>query len=357
MSTVHIPISRSFSLLLIAATSFLAFCPANLNAQDAKKEEAVLRGKIGYDRTRAESWEGNKLVIPYGDIPAKLRQRVTVPPPPLPAGFNQLSNQQKMEWEKKFVATEAGKKFLENKKRLIEAGHAFDLKFEKDGSFVVYDVPVGVYGIQGRVDKKIGDTTYGFEVFGQVEVLEDVDQLDLEPMRVEVTPLMKSKQIAPPVSVKTHDNGATLTLKNYEDKYLFINFWTAASPTSVQEQKLVQAMHAALKKKYPIKLLSINVDADRKKSLQYIISNRLSEGSHGFSGGVENRTLFDYGVRSLPSFWLIGQDGKILMSQYEIAQAMRVKPDITTIVSDRIEGKDAPTPAQAMQGEEKMEQK
>ena len=50
---------------------------------------------------------------------------------------------------------------------------------------------------------------------------------------------------------------------------------------------------------------------------------------------------------AFPSFWLIGQDGKVLMTQYEVAQAMRVKPDITTIVSDRIEGKDEPTPAEA----------
>ena len=33
------------------------------------------------------------------------------------------------------------------------------------------------------------------------------------------------------------------------------------------------------------------------------------------------------------------------MSQYEVAAAMRIKPDMTTIVADRIEGKDAPTPA------------
>ena len=33
------------------------------------------------------------------------------------------------------------------------------------------------------------------------------------------------------------------------------------------------------------------------------------------------------------------------MTQYETAQAMQVKPNLETIVVDRIIGKDAPTPA------------
>ena len=34
-----------------------------------------------------------------------------------------------------------------------------------------------------------------------------------------------------------------------------------------------------------------------------------------------------------------------MMTQYEVAQAMRVKPNMKTIVEDRILGKDKPTPA------------
>ena len=81
--------------------------------------------------------------------------------------------------------------------------------------------------------------------------------------------------------------------------------------------------------------------------MDFVIENKLKEGSHGFTDGVEHRTVFDYGVRSFPSFCLIGTDGKIMMSQFEIAQAMRIKPNLETIVEDRIAGRDAPTPAPA----------
>jgi len=181
-----------------------------------------------------------------------------------------------------------------------------------------------------------------------------MDDIPLKPMRVEVTPLIKAGEPAPPVAVRTHDNKLLLELDHaaFKEKMVFLNFWTSKSPSSAAEQKMVQAMYSKLKQKHPLKLISICVDGDpkspsqaRKAALKYIIKNELKEGSHGFTDGVEHRTIFDYGVRSFPSFCLIGEDGKVKMSQFEVSQAMRIKPDLQTIVEDRISGKDAPTPA------------
>lgn len=330
---------RFFSLVFVSLASVLAFRSAI--GQDG---DAVIHGKIEFDQTRLESWDGNQLVVPFAEIEAKLRERVTPPGPPLPEGFNDWTLEAKQKWEKDFVGSDAGKKFIENRKQIFEQAKVFDMKFEKDGKFVIYDVPPGVYGIQGRVDKQIGESKYGFEVFGQIEVLNEVDELVLQPLKVDVTPLLQVSQTAPPINVKPHDKENHLSLETFGDDYLFLNFWTSVSPSAADEQKLVQEMYAALKPKYNIRLLSINIDSDHEQALEFIVKHKL-EGSHGFTGGFAGRTVFDYGVRSFPSFWLIGKDDKILMSQFEIAQAMRVKPSITVIVSDRIEGKDAPTVA------------
>ncbi len=336
---------------------------APVDAQTRKQKKgdetlAVIRGQTAYDRVRVKSWDNNSLVIPYNEIEAKLRQKVILPRPPYPAGYKTWTREKIIKWEMEFVKTEAGKRYVAKNEQLLEAAHAFDIKFEKkDGSFVVYDVPPGVYGIQGRVDKEIGGTKYGFEVFGEVEVLKDVDEIVLKPMRVEVTPLMASKQKSPPIGVATYDGKRILNLKTFEDKILFVNFWSSASPTAAAEQQMIQDMYHELKGKYPIKLLSICVDDKPKDVLTYINKNKIGikgaggvvrpVGSFGFTSGADHRTIFDFGVRAFPSFWLIDKDGMIMMSQFEIAAAMRVKPDMATIVSDRIEGKDVPTPAEA----------
>ena len=339
--------SKSLHLILIA---FLISAGMGdlISAQEKKRSKlAVMRGKIAYDRERVKSWDGEKLVIPFEEIDAKLRARVSLPLPPYPKGYEKWNRNQLIQWEQEFIKTPAGETFLENRKKLIEQAPVFDIKFEKDGAFVIYDVPAGTYGIQGRTDRKIGDTNYGFEVFGQVSVLKEMEEIVLDPIRVEVTPLLQSGQVAPPVNVKTHNNQSSLSLEmdHFKGQLTFLNFWTAASPSSAAEQKMVQDMFMALKDKYDLRLLSINIDSDRDKVVKYIVDNQLRQGRHGFSSGIDQSTIFHYGVRSFPSFWLIGKDGKIKMSQFEIATLMRVKPSLEAIVADNIEGKDVPSPA------------
>ena len=336
----------NFRLLgsLLALLILVGAADSNAQTRKPKKRLAVIRGKIAYDKKLVQSWDGNKLVIPYQEIEAKIRQKVVPPPPPYPDGVEKWTQAQLIEWEKKFIETARGKKFLEDRNKFLEDAHAFDVKFEKDGSFVIYDVPAGTYGIQGRKDEQIGGTTYGFEVFGEITVLKDVEELILDPMRVEVTPLMKAKQKAPPLAVNTHDDKIVLKRELFKNKYLFLNFWSSVSPSSAAEQKMVQDMYLALKDKHDMLLLSINIDDDREKTLKYIVKNKLAQGRHGFTGGPDHKTLWDYGVRSFPSFWLI-EDDAIKMSQYDIARMMRLKPDLKTIVSDSISGKDIPTPA------------
>jgi thiol-disulfide isomerase/thioredoxin len=319
-----------------------------------KKQLAVIRGKIAYDKKLIQSWDGNRLVIPYQDIEAKIRQKITPPAPPYPPQHKQWTRKQYLEWEAKFVETAQGKKFLEDRKKLLENAAAFDVKFEKDGTFVIYDVPAGTYGIQGRTDREIGETNYGFEVFGEIQVLKDVNTLNLRPMRVEVTPLMKAGQKAPPFAVKTHDDKTVLERTTFKSKYLFLNFWSSVSPTSHIEQKLVQDLNEKLKEKYDLIVLSINIDTDRDKILKYIVDKKLVQGRHGFTGGANHKALWDYGVRSFPSFWLLEGD-EIKMSQYEIASMMRIKPDLVTIISDNIEGKGVPTPAEPKKDESKKD--
>ena len=342
----------------------IGLSPSAASAQE--KGVAIIRGKIAYDKTRIKSWDGSKLAVPYKEIKAKIRQKVQPKTPRLPKGFDSLTPQAKLKWEKDFIESAAGKRLIAHNKKMIEEASAFDVKFENDGKFVIYDVPYGTYGIQGRIDKEISGKFYAFEVFGEITVLKGMDDIPLKPMRVEVTPLLRKGDPAPPVAVRTHDNKNVLKLshKMYKNKLVFLNFWYSQTPSSADVQKMVQKMYTELrKKKVPIKLISICVDRDidgkegftsndRKKSLKYILDNALRGGSHGFTDGVEHRTVFDYGARSFPSFCLVGKDGKIMMSQFEVAQAMRIKPNLETIIEDRIAGKDAPTPASAKASED-----
>lgn len=310
----------------------------------AADEGATVKGKVVFDENQMESWDMQKLEVSYEEIKSRLIESPKIPSAPIPDNWAELKPEERFEWIQKFESSDEGKEFIANRKRILESRRAFDVKIEKDGNFVIFDVPPGVYGLEGRVDKKFGEASYGFEIFGQIEVLKDVDEIELERIQVAVTPQLESGQKAPPIDVKTYDDKKVLTLDMFKGNYLFICFWISSSPSAEFQTKL-QEMYTGLKDKQPLKMLAICVDEDRKQAIDYIVKQKLRDGSHGFSDGLENRTLFNYGVRSFPSFWLIDPEGKIAMTQSEFAQAFRNEDDLAVIITNRISGKDSPTPA------------
>lgn len=332
----------ALGLLATSNSSGMAVSPQQkkpaTRAKKKSRDTAVLRGQIAYGKYAAHK-------IDLVDIEVKLYQQVTLPPVPVPDGFEDATPEKQQEWLEKFEESDQGKQFIEKRKQILDSANVFDIRVEKDGSFILYDVPPGMYGIQGRTDKQIDGTTYAFEVFGELEVKKEVDEIPLAPVEVVVTPLLKYQQDAPSINVKTYDDKDELTLDLYKDKYLFVGFWSTESPDREFQSK-VQSMYNDLKEKYPLKLLSICVDENRRDAVNYIIKNKLREGSHGFTGGWEHSTIEAYGVRSIPSLWLIDPQRKIIMTQYEFMQAFQGgKPNLTEIVADRIDGKDVPTPA------------
>ena len=51
-------------------------------------------------------------------------------------------------WAKSFEESEAGKTLLAEQDKLLSAANDFDVILEKDGKFVVYDVPPGIYRLR-----------------------------------------------------------------------------------------------------------------------------------------------------------------------------------------------------------------
>ena len=331
-NTRLLPIGIAALVLCVQSACFTA--PALAQSDDT----AVVRGRIAFER-------GEKKKIAYDALEVKLRERVELPPVPVPKDFEKRKPENQKKWLDAFEKSAAGKKLIEKREKLIEDAKVFDVLIEKNGSFVVYDVPAGVYGIQGRRDEEIDGTTYAYEVFGEISVSPKVDEVPLSPILIEITPLLQFEQDAPPIQVTTYNDKAKLNLSTFKGKYLFINFWSTENP-DIEIQKQVQKMYVDLKEKHPIKLLSICMDEKRKAAIKFIVDQKLKEGSHGFTDGWEHPTVDAYGVRSTPSFWLINPDRKIIMTQYNFGQAFNAdNRDLTQIVSDRIEGKDKPTPA------------
>ena len=297
------------------------------------------------DRRNKRSWNGDNLTLDLTKIEGKLREYVELPPPKYPAGYEKWTPQQLVAWQDKFAKTEAGKKIIERNEKLLAAGNSFDIQVERDGSFVIYDVPAGEYAIQGRYNREIGELVYAYEIFGKLTVSKDVDEMSVGTIPIEVTPQYKRGMPAPPLKVTTYNDKDDLQLEDFKGKLLMLNFWSAASPLAAKEQAAVQGTLAKIPADKKFSVLSINIDKDRKKALKLLSENKLLKGSHGFTLGSGNPTLFNYGIQSVPSYWLIDTKGDVLINQYEFAKLMQTKDSFEAIIMDRLKNNKAPVPA------------
>lgn len=335
----------STALRPFTAPALLLLAVCSLLGSSSFAQEAVLKGRIQLATTKPKTVTGKTIEFDYPQMKARLREFVNLPAPNYPAGFEKRTQEQQTKWIQEFANSEEGKAHIERNKKLLAEANSFEIKFENNGSFVIYDVPAGRWAIQGRTDKEIDGITYAFEVFGELTVQKKVDELALAPIQVEVTPILKKGDTAPAIEVMTFDGKDKLTNRLFRGKPLLINFWSTVSPTAQQEQAMVQQAAQALKQKHKLQLLSINVDQDRKKATQFLLENQMREGSHGFSGSAQHPTVLQFGARRFPSFWLVSADGKIMMTHQEFILAMQNQPEFKTIIANRIEGKDAPTMA------------
>ncbi len=318
------------------------------STKQAKKQLATVSGVIEIDARK-------KFRVKYDEIKTSLRQIVYPKAVPVPSQWKSMKEEDRRTWLTKFYESDKGKAFLKANEKLISDAPSFDVKYNDKGDFVVYDVPPGEYGLQGRVDKEVDGITYAFEVFAKIEVLEDVDQIKLQPIPVEITPLFKTGQKAPPLNVATaKGKSLTFDLAAYKDHYIFLNFMNT-SDQSFEYQAQVQQMYKDIGKSHKVKLVSIVMDEDQNKAIRWLLRKKYDQGSYAFTKGWDHETIRAYGVRSTPSGWLISPDAerKILMTQHEFFRNTRVKSSVTEIIKDRIEGKDTPTPATAPASEEK----
>jgi hypothetical protein len=344
-------IPQSNPMLRVVFPLVLAFVFANVvqtsQAQSPRKAQkqqlATVQGVIKNDSRK-------KFRVSYDEIKTALRKIIIPKDPPFPANWKSMDEAGRKGWLTKFLQSERGKRFVKNREKTLNEAPSFEVKYNDKGNFVVYDVPPGDYGLQGRIDKEIEGVNYGFEVFARIKVLEDVDQIKLEPIPVTITPFFKQGQFAPPINLKSlSGESLNFDLAAYKDHFIFLNFMNTSDLTPGFQQQ-VQAMYKALGKSHKVKLITIVMDditkdSAKKKTINWLKSKKITSGSFAFTNGWDDSAIEDYGVRSTPSGWLISPDAerKIVISQHEFFRLARMKPTITAIIKDRIDGKDTPT--------------
>ena len=145
----------------------------------------------------------------------------------------------------------------------------------------------------------------------------DLGTILLKPAKKMVD--VKISEPAPAFRIDTVD-GKTISLADHRGKYVLLDFWATWCGPCLIETPHLKAVFEAFGKDGRLVMVGLSLDKTQADPRQYAAKHGLG-WIQGFLGEWADGKLPDeYGVRGIPSIWLIGPDGKVIAKDLRGAQ-------------------------------------
>ena len=309
---------RSTSFLMLLVCLFWLIAPAILLAQ---KENAESNGdKNGATGKVAEKVTGKilvtnkeKLAVDYANAEFVLEERVPpMPPSQLPEGWDKMTPEEQQKWADEFLATEEGKAYRKQEEERFNNRKQFELVIDDKGEFELKNVPFGTYLLQGKLSGKVGEKHYEADLYASIDVEKKVDHVDLGELDVELLPRLLAGDNAPDLTLDSLGD-EQVKLSSFRGKYVLIDFWATWCGPCIAATPKVKKVYEKYAAGGKLEVIGVSLDDDKEAPAAYVKEKEI-KWVQAFAGPDENPATTEFGVQGIPSFWLIGPDGKIIVT-------------------------------------------
>jgi thiol-disulfide isomerase/thioredoxin len=227
-------------------------------------------------------------------------------------------------WSHVWTSSQEGQAYLQT------LDHYF-VTLDKDGRFRVSGVPAGDYDLAIRLYEPPGEgclvSPVGLRIV-HFQVTEDAARgpsLDLGSIAVRASLGPRPGEVVPDFAFASF-SGETVKLSDLRGRYVLLDFWATWCRPCVASLSAVQRLHDAYGTGKGLVILGLNLDEDPDEARRFVEGRKLP-GTHGSLGGRAGEpTLTRFAISSVPAYFLIGPDGKLIhraASLDEIDEAVR----------------------------------
>jgi protocatechuate 3,4-dioxygenase beta subunit/peroxiredoxin len=257
----------------------------------------------------------------------------------IPEGFTTWDVPRRNAWLQSDEGKKAKRDLQEAYEKLGGQRRFYSFAIEPDGSFRIDNVEPGTYelslllygpeannsfGRGNRVAMLNTEVTVPPLPDGVAYVGEPLDMGELTLTIIKPAP--EVGDLAPDFTVPLLDLSAeepnealkdakSLSLSSLRGKYVLVNFWIAVYPQCVAETPTLKKIWEAHGRNEQFALLGIAVDPSPVDPHAYAKKNELAWPNGCLDDAARLKISLEYALRSIPSNWLIGPDGKVVAKE------------------------------------------
>lgn len=322
-------------LVAVAAVLGTGVC-AFAEGEEQAQATLTLTGKLVIPQTDAEN--GNVSPQDLARLTGTLQRRLPPVQLPYPEGYDQMTPQQQRTWLRGFMRSPEYSRYApllaqaavdqRNEPRLPVA-------FDESGGFKVEGLRPAIWMFEARIpharDESLSVATFS----SKLELADKAGPVDLGELSLQTHAVLAAGDLAPDFTAQTYD-GQEFKLSDYRGKYVLLDFWATWCGPCLRELPNLKAVYDEFGgDQFEIIGLSLDQTLDAPRNFQ---EKNPSPYVHGYIGKPSGSTAAKlYGVRGIPSIWLIGPDGSI------VARNLR-GPAIRKAVSQALHPQEQPEP-------------
>lgn len=292
-----------------ATVTFPSIC-----AEEAKNRKVTnLKGSVQLPKKVNEAIHMDGLTL--SKAVATLKGRYNSPRLPYPDNWSKMTPNERRVWLKEFKKSDAYKEHEKKVAAAQAARFSVSCPIAADGSFLFKSLKPDWYELTVAImhDKAEGESDYSLaraHILKQFFIKKTDKDHDLGTMTFKLKNVLMPGDIAPDFTITNYD-GEEFKLSDYRGKYVLLDFWaTWCAPCIAEIPNLVEAHKTYGGDRLKVIGLSVDEKIDQPRAF---LKKRKLEYTQGYLPPSNYSYVSEaYGIRSIPSIWLIGPEGKII---------------------------------------------